>query len=128
MRELTNFEIAKITTPGTHCIGNNLYLQVVNPKKRYFLHRYQMRGQQRSSGLGPFPEVSPAVARAKRDKERAQIRDGIDPVAARQAERIAACINRVKTIAFQAYAESWVEIQKAGWRHPGTLQNVRGKL
>jgi integrase len=86
------------------------------------------RRKQRRSGLGSYPEVSLADARAKRDEERAQLRAGIDPVEARKAERVHACVRQVKTITFQECGEACINDHKVSWRHPLSVQNWRGSL
>jgi integrase len=86
------------------------------------------RGKQRRSGLGSYPEVSVADARAKRDEERALIRKGIDPIAARTAERTQAIVRRIKTITFQECGDAYIKAHEVGWRHPLSRQNWRGSL
>jgi integrase len=86
------------------------------------------RGKARRSSLGSYPDVGLAEARRKRDDECAQIRQGIDPVAARKADRARACIKQVKTITFQECAEAYIKTHEVGWRHPGSVQNWRGSF
>jgi hypothetical protein len=125
---LTAKEVEHIVTPGTHWVDDELYLQVVSDSSRSWVHRYMFRGKARRSGLGSYPDVSLAEARRKRDDECAQIRQGIDPVAARKADRARACIKQVKTITFQECAEAYIKAHEVGWRHRGSGQNWRGSL
>jgi Arm DNA-binding domain len=71
---------------GMHSDGGGLNLQVKGDA-RSWIHRYTFNGEARYSGLGAWPEVSLADARAKRDDERAKLRNGIDPVAERKQKR-----------------------------------------
>src|SRR5882672_3892563 len=110
--KLKPLEVARITAPGIYRVDDGLYLQVESKTARSWLHRYMFRRKQRRSGLGSYPEVSLADARAKRDEERAQLRAGIDPVEARKAERVHACVRQVKTITFQECGEACINDHK----------------
>ena len=83
--------------PGTHRVNDHLYLQIKGG--RSWLHRYMFKGKIRDSGLGSVDTMTLAQARAARDDERAMIRKGVDPVAARRAERAQGAADRVKAIA-----------------------------
>jgi hypothetical protein len=86
------------------------------------------RGKARRSGLGSYPDVSLAEARAKRDDECTQIRQGIDPVEARKVERARAAIEQLKTITVRQCAEAYIKAHEVAWRHPGSRQNWVGSL
>ena len=49
--------------------------------------RFQLNGRRRQMGLGSFPQVSMAEARAERDKWAAVIRGGNDPITERERQR-----------------------------------------
>jgi hypothetical protein len=76
-------QIAELS-PGVHRIDDGLYVQIKGAG-RSWVHRYQLNGKAHWSGLGPVGRMTLAEARAARDAERAMIRAGTDPVAARQA-------------------------------------------
>jgi Arm DNA-binding domain len=84
--KMTALEVACITEPGLHRVDDNLYLQIAAGRtpRRSWIHRYQLRGRPRASGLGSFKYVTLAQARARRNSERRLIGDGIDPVDARK--------------------------------------------
>jgi integrase len=126
--KFTALQIARITKPGRHPVDAGLYFQFQSMTARSWFHRYQFRGKERWSGLGPYPEVTLAEARAKRDEERVQIRKGIDPVAARQAERAEAAIKQVKTKTFTECGDACLADRAVGWRHPTSAKNWRGSL
>jgi integrase len=128
IKKLTALEVAKIKNPGRYCVNDGLYLQVVSQTRRSWLHRFTFNGKARESGLGSYPEVLLGEARKKRDEERAQIRKGIDPVAARKAVRTQALIEQVKNITFKECAETHIKANQAAWRHAGTLQNWKGRF
>lgn len=56
---------------------------------RYWRLKYRFAGKAKSLSLGVHPEVTLAEARLARDDLRALLADGIDPSAARKAERSA---------------------------------------
>lgn len=129
MRKMTALEVGKLTMPGTHWIDENLYLQVTGGG-RSWLHRYTRDGKTKHSGLGPYPEVSLADARVARDKERAMLREGIDPIEARKAKRAESQAAELRAITFRECAEAYIKAHEAAWKHPshraqwaGTMQN-----
>jgi hypothetical protein len=87
-RQMVQAQIALITA-GVHRVDGGLYLQI-DRGGRSWVHRFTFKGRARWSGLGSARTMTLAEARAARDAERAMIRTGIDPVAARRAERQAA--------------------------------------
>ena len=73
--------------PNTYPDGGGLLLAYDKAAKRFYWRlRYRMGGKPRAAGYGTFPEVSLAQARAFRDRDRAMIAQGIDPIAQRRAE------------------------------------------
>jgi integrase len=62
--------------------GGGLYLLVKPSGVRVWQMAYRLGGKQQTASFGPFPEVSLAEARAKRDCLRKMLREGISPKAA----------------------------------------------
>jgi integrase len=83
-------------------------------------------GKRRSIGLGAYPEVSLAQARAAARKHRAIIRDGIDPIEARKAARSAAMAER-GGLTFAEAARRCVDAKAAG-KSDGSLHQWRSTL
>jgi hypothetical protein len=73
--------------------GDGLYLQVASGDTKSWLFRFMLRGKSREMGLGPVgdpPDGVPlAKARINAAEARALLRDGKDPLAERQASRLA---------------------------------------
>lgn len=67
--------------------GNSLYLFVTPAGAKVWRLAYRLNGKQQTMSFGPYPEVTLAQARAKRDEARAALRDGADPMAPRRAAR-----------------------------------------
>ena len=69
-------------------------------------------------GLGSLKAVGLAAARAKASQCRAQLADGIDPIAARDAERARLAIENARTITFDQCAEAFIRTHASTWRNP----------
>ena len=63
--------------------GRGLQLWVQPGGAKLWQLVYQFQGKQRQMALGPFPEVSLAVAREQREAAKRSIREGIDPASTR---------------------------------------------
>lgn len=68
---------------GRHADGGGLYL-VVGEDRRRWVWRYTFHGSARDMGLGSADTVTLAQARAERDKWRAVLASGSDPIEARK--------------------------------------------
>jgi integrase len=89
-----------------HTDGGGMYL-LVNGAGRYWRMNYRFADKRKTLALGTYPEVSLAKARAKREKAREQLAEGIDPSAAKReekAEQAAASVNTFKAVALEWHA------------------------
>jgi integrase len=75
--------------PGRHSDGGNLYLLVEKAGARRWLFIYRWDGRQREMGLGSASDVTLAKAREKAAAARAQLAEGVDPLAAKAARTAA---------------------------------------
>src|SRR5262249_13929845 len=105
-------------TSGYHADGANLYLRVA-PKGagRGWIFRYASGGKTRDMGLGSFPEISRAAARELAAECRKQIKQGIDPIEHRRAERAAQSVAAAKTLSFDECAREYIKEHEEGWRN-----------
>ena len=69
---------------------------------------YLLQGRRNTLSLGTYPEVSLALARARRAEARAKVAAGIDPSRERQAAREAAA----QAMTFGEVADEWLERQR----------------
>jgi integrase len=84
---LTAAFVEKVKAPGRYGDGNGLYLVVDPSKASRWILRVQANGRRRDVGLGGTKSVTLAEARDLAHEVRKKARAGLDPVAARRAER-----------------------------------------
>jgi integrase len=115
-------QTVKNAKPGMHADGDLLYLLVKPDGRSSWIFRYRDRvtGKLRDMGLGPARQgqVTLAEARERADSLRKQLRDGLDPLAAKHATRDAAKTQHEKRMAFGRCAELYIENHRVGWRNP----------
>jgi integrase len=87
--------------------GAGLYLSVMPNGARWWRLKYQFAGKECRIGLGCYPEVGLAEARHRREKARAQIRNGIDPGQKKRDEKAAATEAAANT--FRVVANEWLD-------------------
>ena len=92
-KELSPIQLKRLP-PGIHAVGGvaGLLLVVKETGARNWLLRVAIAGRRRELGLGPFPEVSLAAARAKAADHREAVREGRDPAAERASARAALAV------------------------------------
>lgn len=73
--------------PGKYADGAGLWLVKDDPARGKWVLRVTVHGRRREMGLGPFPAVSLAEARRKAEDARGIVRDGSDPIKAREKAR-----------------------------------------
>lgn len=105
-REKTAAQVRQITRPGLHAVGGapGLLLQVKDSGARSWIVRVMVGGRRRMIGLGSFPDVSLSEARQTAGDVRKQIRNGVDPVAERQAARDALRASQASAVTFDEAA------------------------
>lgn len=89
-----------------------LFVELVESGGKWWRFRYAIGGRENLLSLGTYPEVSIKEARAKRDKARAMIADGIDPAADRRARKVAASCTGDS---FEAVTREWHARQAPKW-------------
>lgn len=93
--------------------SGGMYLQVSPAgSKRWFL-KYRVAGAEKQLALGSYPDVSLTAARKARDAAKLQRSEGVDPLQARQVERLKSSVGSGDTLA--ATATDWLERGKPNW-------------
>jgi integrase len=95
--------------------GNGLALRVWPDGSKTWLLRYRRpsTGKENFLSLGPYPDITLVDARRSATTARNLVREGIDPVAYRQAESIAR--KRVAEGAFHLVAQRWLDFKRKEW-------------
>lgn len=94
--------------PGRHGDGRGLFLYVKTTGARSWVLRYQVQGRRRDLGLGPYPDVTLAMARDRAAEARRLIADGEDPIAKKQ---------QAKPKTFRETALELIESKRPGWKN-----------
>ncbi|MDF1856493.1 integrase arm-type DNA-binding domain-containing protein [Pseudooceanicola sp.] len=98
----------KVAQPGRHGDGRGLFLYVKPSGARSWVLRYQLQGRRRDLGLGPYPEVSLAMARERAADARRLIVEGKDPIAKKR---------QAKPKTFKEAALELIERKRPGWKN-----------
>jgi integrase len=112
---LTLKKVAKLSKPGRHLDGHNLYLQVSPSATKSWLLRYERDGRERWMGLGPLHTFNLAEARERARKARQLLADGIDPLDSRKAERDRQAKEAAKSKKFATVAQEYYDAHESSW-------------
>jgi integrase len=107
---LTPYQIKRFSAPGLYAVGGvaGLHLRVKPTGARNWILRVVVGDRRPDIGLGGYPDVSLEQARDRAREAHGQIRDGIDPLAARRAAKQALQAERSKHLTFdQAATQCW---------------------
>src|ERR1019366_7248473 len=83
---LSAAKVKNLKVPGDYLDGRGLYLQVRNETSKSWLLKYSIEKRAREMGLGPAADIPLSTARELRDRHRALLKQGIDPLEHKQAE------------------------------------------
>ena len=109
--------VEKQRAPGYFCDGGGLYLQVSPTVSKSWIFRYTRDGKTREMGLGSQSIISLADARTKAADARRQLAEGVDPIAARDAQRAKARLQAANSITFRECWQKYIAAHRAGWRN-----------
>ncbi|WP_443690434.1 tyrosine-type recombinase/integrase [Pseudomonas sp.] len=121
MGKLTVKQIENMTAPGTYEDGDGLRLLIKPNGKKYWVLRFQLSGKRREMGLGTYPVIGLKEARQNSSDKRRLLRDGIDPLQARDEERAAQLVaeqqRKNKSVTFRDVSVDYIEAHRAGWKN-----------
>lgn len=111
--------VKNLKTPGLHFVGEvpGLALQVLPTGAKTWILRATIGDKRRDMGLGGYPEISLADARAFARQARQKVREGIDPIEERKALRSTLRAAAAKVTTFQAAAEAYIASIGGEWRN-----------
>jgi len=104
--------VRSIGAPGFYCDGGNLYLQVSPALTKSWVFRYRFNKRVRDMGLGSIDTRSLEEARKLARVLRQKVQDGIDPLAEKEARKIAS----EGKITFEQAAIRWHDGQREKWK------------
>lgn len=127
-RPLSARRVATVTEPGLYADGDGLYLAVSPGGVKSWIFRFMRAGRARKLGLGPVRDVSLARARDKARALRDSLRDGGDPHAEREAQRLALRLEATHSKTFSECSKSYISANAAGWSNAKHVEQWRSTL
>jgi integrase len=130
MGTLTALRVKNVKPGEKLSDGDGLRLDVDKNGNASWLFRFKspVTGKERFMGLGPLRDVGLADARDARDVARALIRNNIDPIEHRIAERAKVKAAATAAITFEAYAKRYIAGKEAGWKNEKHRQQWSNSL
>ena len=116
---LSAAKVKAIKKPGMHGDGNGLYLRVTASGSRSWMQRIVVQGRRRDMGLGSYPAIGLAEARALALANKALVNAGRDPLAERR---------RANVPTFREAAKKVYEANLPRWRNGKHTVNWWGSL
>jgi integrase len=110
--------------------GGGLRLDVDKNCNASWIFRFKspLTGKERFMGLGPFGDVTLALARDAASVARGLLRNGIDPIDHRNTKRAEAKAEASRAVTFKAYAEQYISGKESGWKNDKHRQQWRNSL
>lgn len=105
--------------------AGGLYLEVSPSGGKWWRLKYRCLGKEKRLSLGTYPDTGLREARARRDRARKQLAEGVDPGEARKAAREQQRTQALNT--FEAVACAWLDDRATAWAQR-TLRNIRASL
>jgi integrase len=114
---LSAAKVKALKAPGDYLDGRGLYLQVRSESSKSWLLKFSLDKQAREMGLGSAFDFGLADAREKRDVFRKLIKEGVDPLEQRKADKQAKKIERLKAITFKDACKRYIAENRSGWKN-----------
>ena len=95
---------------------------------RSWILRTMVGNKRREFGLGPYPEVTLSAARAKAREMKADIRQGIDPIAHKKACKSALLREQARAVTFKEIAQEYVGKKGKEFKTAKQVQKLEGHL
>ncbi|NCP14134.1 MAG: integrase arm-type DNA-binding domain-containing protein [Sphingomonadales bacterium] len=107
--------------------GQGMYLEIRPSGSKLWFLKYRIDGKEKRLGLGSFPDMSLADARTARDKARAAIQAGRDPLHDRKMTKIERRVGAGHT--FKSVADDFIQTKLvAGRKAQATIEKARWYL
>ncbi|KQZ78598.1 tyrosine-type recombinase/integrase [Pseudomonas sp. Root562] len=132
MGKLNIKQIEHLSIPGTYEDGDGLRLVVKASGKKSWVLRFQVGGKRREMGLGGVPDVKLRDARNEAFAQRQLVQKGVDPLAEREATRLALAkamlTDQSRAITFKCIALEYIAAQRNGWKSAKHAQQWENTL
>ncbi|MBO6864084.1 MAG: tyrosine-type recombinase/integrase [Alphaproteobacteria bacterium] len=115
LHKLSARRVATETKQGRFADGGGLYLQVGPNGNKAWLFRFQIDGKPRQMGLGAVHTVSLADARIEAEACRRLVRDGLDPIETRKAEKLERRQEALPVKTFKECAKGYIKGHAGKW-------------
>jgi integrase len=114
---LTAKRVEREKRPGRYRDGEirGLYLQISDTGAKSWVLRYERHGREHMMGLGSATEFTLREARERARAARQLLGDGIDPLAARKAAKVAARQAEQRKLTFREAAERYFNQHESKW-------------
>jgi integrase len=106
-------KLAKEAKKGSTGDGQGLYLQITAGGSVSWIYRFKLNGKQRYMGLGPYPDVGLSEARELAADHRKLVKQGTDPLTARDKETK----KEAAPITFTTCAARYIQSHRRSWRN-----------
>lgn len=129
-KALSALEVSRLKKPGMHFVGEvpGLALNVSPSGAKSWVLRVSVGARRRDIGLGGYPAVSLAAARQKARAARDSIRQGVDPVEAKEAARSAMKARQAAAKTFDQCVAAFIETKEAEWSNAKHAAQWRSTL
>jgi integrase len=118
IHRLSAVEVKTLTAKGMHPDGGGLYLRITDNATKSWMFRYTLDKEAHNMGLGSYPALSLADARAEAERWRKVKEQGRDPIATRQAEKAKRKANDKSVKTFRQCAEAYIDAHRDSWKNP----------
>ncbi len=124
IHKLNDRMIKAATKTGRLHDGGGLYFQVAQSGSRSWEYRFERNGKRRTMGLGSYPAISLSDARQLHKDAAALVRDGVDPITARGAERQTAAT----ALTVKQACEAYITAQRARFKTKRHVSQIKQRL
>jgi integrase len=133
---LTAKRIEKLKNqPGRHFDSDGLYLKIqpLNAKqpranRGCWILRYEMGGRERYCGLGRLADFKLDEARELARKARQLIKDGVDPISQKEADKAQRALEEAKAITFEFATQQYLKQHLDKWKNAKTARNFESTM
>lgn len=124
IHKLTANEVKAFTGPGRLHDGGGLYFYANERGGRSWEYRFERNGKRKTMGLGGYPAVTLGKVRELHRAAVAQVTAGIDPIAARKANRQVVA----SSLSVMDAAEAYITAMQADWKTERYPDQIRERL